>query len=496
MKITFCGDAHEVTGSCTLLEACGKTVMVDCGMEQGNDVYENQELPIPASDVDYVLLTHAHIDNSGLIPLLYVNGFRGSIYCTEATVQLCDIMLRDSAHIQMFEAEWRNRKAKRAGKPEVVPMYDMNDAMGVLTHFVPCEYNSIVEICDGLKVRFVDAGHLLGSSSIEMWIREDDEEVKVVFSGDIGNGNRPLIKDPQYIKDADYVVMESTYGDKEHETPPDYAVALAGVLKDTFTRGGNLVIPAFSVGRTQEMLYFIRRIKTEHLLPEFEDLTKRLNQAATIINNEVSAFMLLQEVINDVYTILLTIDAAYEKNEEDVPGYAAALRIIKACVKAETIDQLPDEVMDEFFTIEGVQERVYESIVILEAVLDEIRVGKAEQIESLALTETFDRLDKVSKLLSTSLFIDLDKVSRKTETADHAYITAKKEALVKELGDLFSSVKRPVYRSMMCKLLAAMPIFMNTQQEIRDYFDYVIENCKDDSELMACNKLISEMIEE
>lgn len=231
-------------------------------------------------------------------------------------------------------------------------------------------------------------------------------------------------------------------------------------------------------------------------LPEFEDLTKRLNQAATIINNEVSAFMLLQEVINDVYTILLTIDAAYEKNEEDVPGYAAALRIIKACVKAETIDQLPDEVMDEFFTIEGVQERVYESIVILEAVLDEIRVGKAEQIESLALTETFDRLDKVSKLLSTSLFIDLDKVSRKTETADHAYITAKKEALVKELGDLFSSVKRPVYRSMMCKLLAAMPIFMNTQQEIRDYFDYVIENCKDDSELMACNKLISEMIEE
>ena len=225
-------------------------------------------------------------------------------------------------------------------------------------------------------------------------------------------------------------------------------------------------------------------------------MTKRLNQAATIINNEVSAFMLLQEVINDVYTILLTIDAAYEKNEEDVPGYAAALRIIKACVKAETIEQLPDEVMDEFFTIEGVQERVYESIVILEAVLDEIRIGKAEQIESLALTETFDRLDKVSKLLSTSLFIDLDKVSRKTETADHAYITAKKEALVKELGDLFSSVKRPVYRSMMCKLLAAMPIFMNTQQEIRDYFDYVIENCKDDSELMACNKLISEMIEE
>ena len=207
MRLTFLGADHEVTGSCHFLQACGKNILIDCGMEQGNDVYENQELPVPASDVDYVLLTHAHIDHSGLIPLLYVNGFRGKVYTTEPTVQLCEIMLKDSAHIQMFEAEWRNRKAKRAGKPEVVPMYDMNDAMGVLTHFVPCEYNSIVEICDGLKVRFVDAGHLLGSSSIEMWIREDDEEVKVVFSGDIGNGNRPLIKDPQYIKDADYGVM-------------------------------------------------------------------------------------------------------------------------------------------------------------------------------------------------------------------------------------------------------------------------------------------------
>lgn len=262
MQIEFLGAAHEVTGSCHYVTFGDKHVLVDCGMEQGPDLYVNQEIPVNAAAVDYVFVTHAHIDHSGLLPLLYNHGFRGQIFATEATTQLCNIMLKDSAHIQMFEAEWKNRKAKRAGKPEVVPMYDMNDAMGVLTHFVPCEYNSIVEVCDGLKVRFVDAGHLLGSSSIEMWIREDDEEAKVVFSGDIGSGNRPLIKNPQYIRDADYVVMESTYGDKEHETPPDYAAALAGVLKDTFTRGGNLVIPAFSVGRTQEMLYFIRRIKT------------------------------------------------------------------------------------------------------------------------------------------------------------------------------------------------------------------------------------------
>ena len=169
MKITFIGATHEVTGSCYYLEAAGRKFLVDYGMEQGPDYYENKELPVAPGDLDFVLLTHAHMDHSGNLPALYAKNKQGPIYATEATCNLCDIMLRDSAHIQMFEAEWRNRKAKRAGKPEVVPMYDMNAAMGVLTHCVPCEYNSIVEICDGLKVRFVDAGHLLGSSSSEMW---------------------------------------------------------------------------------------------------------------------------------------------------------------------------------------------------------------------------------------------------------------------------------------------------------------------------------------
>ena len=169
----------------------------------------------------------------------------------------------------MFEAEWKNRKARRSGKPEVVPLYDMNDAMGVLTHFVPCAYHHIIDVCEGLKVRFADAGHLLGSASIEFWITEEDKEVKVVFSGDLGHGNKPLIKNPEYIEEADYVVMESTYGEKTHDTPPDYAAELVPVLRDTFERGGNVVIPAFSVGRTQEMLYFLRKIKTEEMLPEF-----------------------------------------------------------------------------------------------------------------------------------------------------------------------------------------------------------------------------------
>lgn len=162
-----------------------------------------------------------------------------------------------------------NRKARRAGRPEVTPMYNMEDAQGVLEHFVPCTYHETVQICEGLTIRFVDAGHLLGSSSIEIWVTEDGETRKLVFSGDIGNCNRPLIRDPEYLEEADYVIMESTYGNRNHNTPPDYAAELAKVMNSTFTKGGNLVIPAFSVGRTQEMLYYMRRIKTEGLLPEY-----------------------------------------------------------------------------------------------------------------------------------------------------------------------------------------------------------------------------------
>jgi len=240
-------------------------------MEQGADIYVNQDIPVNAAEIDYVLVTHAHIDHSGLLPLLYSRGFRGKIYATQATTELCHIMLKDSAHIQMFEAEWKNRKAKRAGKPQVEPMYNMDDAMGVLEHFIPCSYGEKIAISEDISIRFIDAGHLLGSSSIEVWGKEEDREVKLVFSGDIGHENKPLIRNPQYIKDADYVIMESTYGDRVHQNPPDYAKELARVCKETFTRGGNLVIPAFSVGRTQEMLYFLRKIKTENLLPEFRD---------------------------------------------------------------------------------------------------------------------------------------------------------------------------------------------------------------------------------
>ena len=266
MRLIFIGADHEVTGSCHVLEVCGRYILVDCGMEQGTDDFEKAELPMNIADIDYVLLTHAHIDHSGMLPLLYARGFRGDVIATPATVDLCDIMLKDSAHIQMTESEWKNRKGQRAGKEPLVPIYDMNDAEGVLEHFVSCDYDKVMDLCEGVKVKFSDAGHLLGSASIEVWINEDGEERKIVFSGDIGNLNRPIIKDPSYINDADYVVMESTYGDRYHNADVDYVSELAGICQRTFDRGGNVVIPAFAVGRTQEMLYYFRKIKEEGLI--------------------------------------------------------------------------------------------------------------------------------------------------------------------------------------------------------------------------------------
>ena len=253
MKITFIGATHEVTGSCYYLEAAGRKFLVDYGMEQGPDNFENIPIPVPASELDFVLLTHAHIDHSGLIPLLYAKGFRGKIYATRATTDLCEIMLQDSAHIQEFEAEWKNRKARRSGKPEVVPIYTMDDAINVMQYFVPCPYGRQIEVADGITIKFTDIGHLLGSSSIEVWLREADVEKKLVFSGDIGNFNQPLIKDPSYTREADYVIMESTYGDRYHGKHQDYVTELTNVIQRTFDRGGNVVIPSFAVRSRQKI---------------------------------------------------------------------------------------------------------------------------------------------------------------------------------------------------------------------------------------------------
>ena len=266
MKLTFLGAAHEVTGSCSLLEVCGKKILVDCGMEQGRDIYENCDLPVAPMDIDAIFLTHAHIDHSGKIPAMVANGFKGNIYSTYATFRLCEIMLRDSAHIQEFEAEWRNRKSKRAGGDEYVPLYTMADVEQTIKQFRYSDYNETVEAFEGVKASFYDAGHLLGSSSVRFEFCEDGQQTSIIFSGDLGNIDRPLINDPQLAIDSDYAVIESTYGDRLHGERPDYTAELTRIIQEAFDRGGNVVIPSFAVGRTQELLYLIRNIKEKGLV--------------------------------------------------------------------------------------------------------------------------------------------------------------------------------------------------------------------------------------
>ena len=266
MKIQFIGATHEVTGSCTLLEVGGKQYLVDCGMEQGKDVFENVPIPVAANTIDAVFLTHAHIDHSGMIPRLYKDGFRGQVYATEATCDLCQIMLRDSAHIQESEAQWQNRKAERSGGELVQPVYTLDDAVRALSKFRRCRYGERLRVAEGVEVRFTDIGHLLGSACIELWLTEQGQTRKIVFSGDVGNTNQPLIKDPQTVEETDYLVIESTYGNRLHQRRGDTVGALAEVLQRTFDRGGNVVIPSFAVGRTQEMLYAIREIKQKGLV--------------------------------------------------------------------------------------------------------------------------------------------------------------------------------------------------------------------------------------
>lgn len=287
MKMTFIGAAHEVTGSCTYIEACGKRFLIDFGMEQGADYYENAKVPCAPKGIDFVLLTHAHIDHSGLLPLLYAGGFSGEIHSTEATCNLCSIMLRDSAHIQEFEAEWRSRKGRRKGLEDTEPLYNMADAEGAISLLCPHKYNEKIMISDGIEIRFVDAGHLLGSASIEIWLTEEGQTRKLVFSGDIGNLDQPLIRDPQYIDEADYVVMESTYGNRRHTKVENYAENLAKIITDTFSRGGNLVIPSFAVGRTQELLYFIRQIKERELVKGFGDFPVYVDSPLAIEATEI-----------------------------------------------------------------------------------------------------------------------------------------------------------------------------------------------------------------
>ena len=287
MKLSFYGADRCVTGSCHCLEVNGKRILVDCGLQQGRDEVDNTALPFHPGSIDAVLVTHAHIDHSGRIPMLIKNGFQGKIITTRLTADLLDIMLQDSAHIQEQDAEYQNRKNKRAGRPEIEPIYTVADALRVREFVQTCEYGQDVPVVDGVTAQFIDAGHLLGSASIRLICREGDEERTIVFSGDIGNVDQPIIRDPQFFTSADYVLTESTYGDRNHTEVWSYTDELAEIIDETLGKGGNVVIPSFAVGRTQELLYFIREIKDQGLVKSVPDfpvyIDSPLAKAATTV---------------------------------------------------------------------------------------------------------------------------------------------------------------------------------------------------------------------
>ena len=277
MKIKFCGAAKMVTGSCHLIEYANKKLLVDCGMRQGQDTKTElgeDSFPFDAASVDAVLLTHAHIDHSGLLPLLVKKGFSGDIITTEATSQLCTIMLPDSANIQEYDAQLENKKRQRAGKKLIEPLYTMQDVNNTLKLIKGVKYDETVKLSDEVTVRFKDAGHLLGSASVEIWITEDGVTKTLAFSGDIGRAERPIICDPKFIEQADYVIMESTYGDRNHEagTNDEKEAQLASVLRAAIARGGNIVIPSFAIGRTQELLYYIKRFIANNTVKGLEKI--------------------------------------------------------------------------------------------------------------------------------------------------------------------------------------------------------------------------------
>ena len=304
MRLEFIGADHEVTGSCHYLQVGALNILVDCGMEQGVNRFENVPLPVPASKIQYVFLTHAHIDHSGMLPKLYKDGFRGAVITTEATASLCDIMLRDCAHIQQQEAAWKNKKGARRGVwQKIEPEYTMEDVLALMKLFQGYRYDRKYQLCNGVEFRFTDIGHLLGSASIELWLTENAQGTasgnpvgapegtvtkKIVFSGDIGNRAQPLLRDPDKTDSADYVVMESTYGDRLHEAVRgSYVDDLTDIIRRTLLRGGNVVIPSFAVGRTQEMLYFIRQIKERNLIPELPEFPVYVDSPLAVEATEI-----------------------------------------------------------------------------------------------------------------------------------------------------------------------------------------------------------------
>lgn len=307
MKITFLGATRTVTGSNYLVEAAGKKFLVDCGMWQGKaeiEMQNSEEFEFNPNDIDFMLLTHAHIDHSGRIPKLYKEGFRNKVYAHKATCDLCALMLPDSGHIQEMEVQWKNKKRKRKGEKEEPPLYTAEEAARCLEIFEPVQYDQIIEITPEIHVRFNDAGHMLGSSIIELWVKEGEKETKTVFTGDLGNNDIPLLDSPTMIENTDYLVMESTYGSRMHLRNDEKAEMFLNIVSETLDNGGTVVIPSFAVGRTQEILYEINKLKEIKDDEEFRRKYSTLMKAAVYVDSPlaISATEVFRENTNLFHT--------------------------------------------------------------------------------------------------------------------------------------------------------------------------------------------------
>jgi len=332
MKLTFLGAAKMVTGSSYLLEVGTQKILIDCGMFQGSKTItanNSREFLYDPTGIDCVLLTHAHIDHSGLLPKLCKSGFKGLIYATKVTNALCGIMLPDSAHIQEFDAEIANRKGKRAGKKPVEPLYTIDDANVCLTHFSPVDYEAVVNLSPSVKVCFRDAGHILGSAMIEVWVTENGKTVKLLFSGDLGQPNQPIVKDPTLIDEADYIIVESTYGNRLHEEY-DKEEKLASIINASVARGGNIIIPSFAVGRTQTMLYYLHNLLK----------TGRIPNIPVIIDSPlaISATDIFLHNIDDYDTEAMEM---LHKNHDN-PLLMPQLRFTKTAEESRALNDLKD----------------------------------------------------------------------------------------------------------------------------------------------------------
>ena len=324
MNITFLGATKTVTGSNFLLEGAGKKILIDCGLYQGKAAEEREnysDFAYNVQDIDFMLLTHAHIDHSGKIPKLYTDGYRNPVIATKATCDLCSIMLPDSGHIQEMENEWQNRKRVRKGLPELPPLYTAQDAIDCLEIFKPVKYDEIIELTPDIHVRYNDAGHMLGSSIIEVWIKEQGEEKKIVFTGDLGNNDLPLLDSPTMIETADYLVMESTYGGRLHMRNEDKAEMFLNIVAETLDKGGNVIIPSFAVGRTQEILYELNKLREEREDEAFIEKYEKLMKAPVYVDSPlaISATEIFRQNM-DLFEEEVRNEIEYGDNPLEFPG--------------------------------------------------------------------------------------------------------------------------------------------------------------------------------